>query len=113
MRIQHEFQCAEVVQHRRPYTTGLHHCVQQYNGQYTAGDVPDSQRRKSVWVEATVRADLSTTCSQIPVLGNSPALTKGTTTFKRHYKDGIVLENGTRYSSPEPALYVGAYGVKL
>ncbi|MGJ1269275.1 right-handed parallel beta-helix repeat-containing protein [Sphingobacterium spiritivorum] len=45
--------------------------------------------------------------------GNSPALTKGTTTFKRHYKDGIVLENGTRYSSPEPALYVGAYGVKL
>ena len=41
----------------------------------------------------------------------SPALTKGNTTFTRQYATGIVL-NGTTYTSPAPAAYVGAYGTK-
>ena len=42
---------------------------------------------------------------------NSPALGKGSTTFTRNFKDGIVI-NGVTYKSPEPATYVGAYGTK-
>ncbi|MES2266846.1 MAG: right-handed parallel beta-helix repeat-containing protein [Bacteroidota bacterium] len=45
--------------------------------------------------------------------GNSPALTKGTTGFFRNHKAGITTSNGFTYVSPEPATYVGAYGVKL
>lgn len=45
--------------------------------------------------------------------GNSPALTKGITTFTRHHKTGITMANGITYVSPEPALFVGAYGAKL
>lgn len=45
--------------------------------------------------------------------GSSPALNKGTTNFTRNYKAGITLSNGLTYTSPEPATYVGAYGVKL
>ena len=45
--------------------------------------------------------------------GNSPALTKGITTFKRNHKTGITTANGITYVSPEPGTYVGAYGVKL
>jgi hypothetical protein len=45
--------------------------------------------------------------------GNSPALTKGTTAFTRHHKGGITTANGITYVSPEPALFVGAYGTKL
>lgn len=41
--------------------------------------------------------------------GNSPALNKGTTDFTRHYKAGITI-NGITYTSPEPSLFVGAYG---
>ncbi|MEO7212987.1 right-handed parallel beta-helix repeat-containing protein [Mucilaginibacter sp.] len=44
---------------------------------------------------------------------NSPALGKGITTFTRHHKAGITTANGITYVSPEPATYVGAYGVKL
>ncbi|WP_454802174.1 right-handed parallel beta-helix repeat-containing protein [Mucilaginibacter phyllosphaerae] len=45
--------------------------------------------------------------------GNSPALGKGITTFTRNHKAGITTSNGITYVSPEPATYVGAYGVKL
>jgi hypothetical protein len=45
--------------------------------------------------------------------GNSPALSKGITTFARHHKAGITTANGITYVSPEPANYVGAYGIKL
>ncbi|WP_443946005.1 right-handed parallel beta-helix repeat-containing protein [Pedobacter sp. AW1-32] len=45
--------------------------------------------------------------------GNSPALTKGITTFSRHHKAGLTTANGITYVSPEPASYVGAYGIKL
>jgi hypothetical protein len=45
--------------------------------------------------------------------GNSPALSKGITTFTRHHKAGITTANGITYVSPEPANYVGAYGIKL
>ncbi|MBD1363786.1 right-handed parallel beta-helix repeat-containing protein [Mucilaginibacter sp. ZT4R22] len=45
--------------------------------------------------------------------GNSPALAKGITTFTRHHKAGITTANGITYVSPEPAAYVGAYGIKL
>lgn len=45
--------------------------------------------------------------------GNSPALTKGVTDFTRHHKAGITTANGITYVSPEPAVYVGAYGIKL
>ncbi|MGY4537376.1 hypothetical protein ACVW0P_001792 [Mucilaginibacter sp. UYNi724] len=45
--------------------------------------------------------------------GNSPALAKGTTTFTRHHKAGITMLNGITYVSPEPSVYIGAYGVKL
>ncbi|AYL99072.1 right-handed parallel beta-helix repeat-containing protein [Mucilaginibacter celer] len=45
--------------------------------------------------------------------GNSPALGKGTTDFTRHHKAGIALSNGLTYTSPEPATYIGAYGIKL
>ncbi len=45
--------------------------------------------------------------------GNSPALVKGTTTFTRHHKAGITTANGITYTSPEPSVYVGAYGTKI
>jgi hypothetical protein len=45
--------------------------------------------------------------------GNSPALTKGTTNFTRHHKAGITTANGITYTSPEPAVFIGAYGTKL
>jgi hypothetical protein len=45
--------------------------------------------------------------------GNSPALTKGVTNFMRHHKAGITTANGITYTSPEPAIFVGAYGIKL
>jgi hypothetical protein len=41
----------------------------------------------------------------------SPALNKGITTFTRNFKDGITI-NGQTYKSPEPASYIGAFGVK-
>ncbi len=41
----------------------------------------------------------------------SPALNKGITTFTRNFKDGITI-NGQSYKSPEPASYIGAFGVK-
>jgi len=44
--------------------------------------------------------------------GNSPALTKGVTGFFRNHSAGIVV-NGVTYKSPEPSLYVGAFGTKL
>jgi hypothetical protein len=44
--------------------------------------------------------------------GNSPALTKGTTNFTRHHKAGITLANGLTYTSPEPSVFMGAYGAK-
>ncbi|AMR32770.1 hypothetical protein A0256_15745 [Mucilaginibacter sp. PAMC 26640] len=47
------------------------------------------------------------------LLGNSPALTKGINNFTRHHKGGLTLTNGLTYASPEPALFVGAYGTKL
>lgn len=45
--------------------------------------------------------------------GNSPALTKGTAGFFRHFKSGITTANGLTYTSPEPANYIGAYGAKI
>ncbi|RFZ83465.1 right-handed parallel beta-helix repeat-containing protein [Mucilaginibacter terrenus] len=45
--------------------------------------------------------------------GSSPALNKGTLNFTRHHKAGITLTNGITYTSPEPALYVGAFGTKF
>jgi len=45
--------------------------------------------------------------------GVSPALNKGTTAFTRHHKGGITMANGITYVSPEPAIFVGAYGTKL
>lgn len=44
--------------------------------------------------------------------GNSPALNKGVTGFFRNHTAGIVV-NGVTYKSPEPSLYVGAFGTKL
>lgn len=41
----------------------------------------------------------------------SPALGKGIITFNRNFKDGILI-NGINYKSPEPATYVGAFGIK-
>jgi hypothetical protein len=41
----------------------------------------------------------------------SPAIGKGITTFTRNFKDGITM-NGVLYKSPEPATYIGAFGVK-
>jgi hypothetical protein len=43
--------------------------------------------------------------------GNSPALTKGITTFTRNHSGGIVV-NGVTYISPAPSAFVGAFGVK-
>lgn len=34
-------------------------------------------------------------------------------TFTRHHKGGLTTANGLTYVSPEPALFVGAYGTKL
>lgn len=45
--------------------------------------------------------------------GNSPALKAGTSAFKPHFSDGLVLSNGLSYSSPKPATYVGAFGTKF
>lgn len=45
--------------------------------------------------------------------GNSPALNKGITNFTRHHKTGISMANGITYTSPDPAVYIGAYGTKL
>lgn len=45
--------------------------------------------------------------------GNSPALKMGITNFTRHHKLGIVMANGLTYVSPEPAVFVGAFGTKL
>jgi len=44
--------------------------------------------------------------------GNSPALTKGITTFTRNHAGGLVV-NGVTYVSPAPSAFVGAFGVKL
>lgn len=44
--------------------------------------------------------------------GNSPALTKGITTFTRNHAAGIVV-NGITYASPAPSAFVGAFGTKL
>ncbi|WP_158825859.1 right-handed parallel beta-helix repeat-containing protein [Mucilaginibacter lacusdianchii] len=41
----------------------------------------------------------------------SPALTKGITTFTRHYAAGITA-NGVTYTSPAPANFVGAFGTR-
>jgi hypothetical protein len=59
-----------------------------------------------------INADLNTAWD-FHLQGNSPALSKGITTFTRHHKAGITTANGITYVSPEPAAYVGAYGVKL
>ncbi|WP_316793053.1 right-handed parallel beta-helix repeat-containing protein [Pedobacter frigoris] len=40
----------------------------------------------------------------------SPALGKGKTNFTRHHAAGLVL-NGITYKSPEPASYIGAFGI--
>jgi hypothetical protein len=45
------------------------------------------------------------------LLSGSPAIGKGITTFTRNFKDGIIM-NGMLYKSPEPATYIGAFGVK-
>lgn len=45
------------------------------------------------------------------LLPGSPALTQGKTNFTRHYAAGILI-NGINYQSPEPAAYVGAFGLK-
>jgi len=45
--------------------------------------------------------------------GNSPALNKGIVDFTRHHKEGITMANGITYTSPEPAVFIGAYGTKL
>lgn len=45
--------------------------------------------------------------------GNSPALKAGTSAFKPHFSDGLVLSNGLSYSSPKPVTYVGAFGPKF
>ncbi len=41
----------------------------------------------------------------------SPAIGKGKTDFTRHFSGGLSV-NGSTYTSPEPATYVGAYGTK-
>ncbi|CAM3476859.1 right-handed parallel beta-helix repeat-containing protein [Sphingobacterium prati] len=45
--------------------------------------------------------------------GNSPALKAGTSAFKPHFVDGLLLSNGLSYTSPKPATYVGAFGTKF
>lgn len=45
--------------------------------------------------------------------GNSPALKAGTLAFKPHFTSGLVMSNGLTYNSPDPAVYVGAYGTKF
>jgi len=57
-------------------------------------------------------ADFNTTWD-FHLQGNSPALTKGITTFTRNHKAGLTLSNGLTYASPEPSAFVGAYGVKI
>ncbi|MFC0183431.1 hypothetical protein ACFFJX_13025 [Pseudarcicella hirudinis] len=59
---------------------------------------------------ATDNADFSASWD-FHLQAGSPALSKGTTTFTRNHKAGIVL-NGKTYSSPEPANYIGAFGTK-
>lgn len=44
--------------------------------------------------------------------GNSPALTKGITTFTRNFPTSLVV-NGVTYASPAPSAFVGAFGTKL
>ena len=61
---------------------------------------------------AVTNADFNTAWD-FHLQGNSPALTKGTTNFTRHHKAGITMANGITYVSPEPASFVGAYGIKL
>lgn len=55
-------------------------------------------------------ADFSTTWDFHLATG-SPALNKGITTFSRNFKEGLSI-NGQTYKSPEPASYIGAFGVK-
>lgn len=45
--------------------------------------------------------------------GNSPALKTGTLAFKPHFLNGLVMSNGLTYNSPEPAIYIGAFGTKF
>jgi hypothetical protein len=52
-----------------------------------------------------------TTAWDFHLQGNSPALTKGITTFTRNHSGGIVV-NGVTYISPAPSAFVGAFGVK-
>jgi hypothetical protein len=61
---------------------------------------------------AVLNADFNTSWD-FHLQGNSPALTKGITTFTRNHKAGITLSNGLTYASPEPSAFVGAYGTKL
>ncbi|WP_406823428.1 right-handed parallel beta-helix repeat-containing protein [Pedobacter sp. KACC 23697] len=61
---------------------------------------------------AVTNADFNTAWD-FHLQGNSPALGKGITNFKRHHQAGITMKNGITYSSPSPSTFVGAYGTKI
>ncbi|MCX2475303.1 hypothetical protein OQZ33_13280 [Pedobacter sp. MC2016-05] len=60
---------------------------------------------------AVSNADFNTSWD-FHIQGNSPALSKGITSFTRHHAGGMIMKNGITYTSPAPAGFVGAYGIK-
>lgn len=59
---------------------------------------------------STGNADFNTSWD-FHLKAGSPALTKGITTFTRHHAAGIII-NGITYKSPDPSVFVGAFGTK-
>lgn len=59
---------------------------------------------------STSNADFNTSWD-FHLKAGSPALTKGITTFTRHHAAGIII-NGITYKSPDPSVFVGAFGTK-